>query len=145
MNLEKYRSLFVEEATEHLAEMSRALLVLEKESTAEETAASVDCMFRVAHSIKGMAASLDYDSVSSLAHRLEDWLEHHGVALDPTLVLDDRNQALPIPEVRNTPFGQIRSFALAPYPYLVQVRSDGFLSPEITASLRTQLPAAGRA
>jgi chemotaxis protein histidine kinase CheA len=29
----------------------------------------------MAHSIKGMAASLDYDAVSSLAHRLEDWME----------------------------------------------------------------------
>jgi two-component system chemotaxis sensor kinase CheA len=83
VNLEKYRSLFVEEASEHLAEMSRALLALEKESSAEESAASVDCLFRVAHSIKGMAASLDYGSVSSLAHSLEDWLEplRRGAAL----------------------------------------------------------------
>ena len=75
MDLEKYRRLFVEEATEHLAEMSRALVALEQEGSAEETTEAVDALFRMAHSIKGMAASLDYESVATLAHRLEDWLE----------------------------------------------------------------------
>ncbi len=75
MNLEKYRNLFVEEAGEHLGEMSRALVALEKGESAEESLAAVDTLFRMAHSIKGMAASLDYASVSTLAHRLEDWLE----------------------------------------------------------------------
>lgn len=66
---------------------------------------------------------------------LEDWLKHYGVTLDKTLVLDDRNQPLPIPEVRQTPFGSLRSWRLAPYPYLVQVREDGFRNREITATL----------
>ena len=38
-------------------------------------------------------------------------------------------------QIRSTPFGQIRTWTLAPYPYLVQVRADGFRNPEITASL----------
>jgi two-component system chemotaxis sensor kinase CheA len=75
LNLDKYRSLFVEEATEHLGEMSRALVALEKRESTEESLEAVDTLFRMAHSIKGMAASLDYASVSTLAHRLEDWLE----------------------------------------------------------------------
>lgn len=69
MDLAKYRALFLEEATEHLAEMSRALLVLEKEPDRGE---AIDTVFRMAHSVKGMAASLDYGAVSDLAHRLED-------------------------------------------------------------------------
>jgi two-component system, chemotaxis family, sensor kinase CheA len=72
VDLAKYRALFLEEATEHLAEMSRACLALEKEPANGE---AIDLVFRMAHSIKGMAASLDYDAVSSLAHRLEDWME----------------------------------------------------------------------
>jgi len=32
-------------------------------------------MFRMAHSIKGMAASLGYDSITTLSHRLEDRME----------------------------------------------------------------------
>jgi two-component system chemotaxis sensor kinase CheA len=72
VDLAKYRALFLEEATEHLAEMSRALLALEKDPA--ETAA-IDLVFRMAHSIKGMAASLDYGSISEVAHRLEDRME----------------------------------------------------------------------
>jgi len=69
LDLAKYRALFLEEATEHLAEMSRACLALEKEPANGE---AIDLVFRMAHSIKGMAASLEYDSVTRLAHRLED-------------------------------------------------------------------------
>ena len=69
MDLAKYRALFLEEATEHLAEMSRACLALEKDP---RNAEAIDLVFRAAHSIKGMAASLDYESVTQLAHRLED-------------------------------------------------------------------------
>src|SRR5690606_8202706 len=67
----KYRNLFLEEATEHLAEMSRALLELEKDPGDRE---AIDVVFRMVHSLKGMGASLGYDAVSELAHRLEDRL-----------------------------------------------------------------------
>ena len=69
MDLAKYRALFLEEAAEHLAEMSRACLELEKDPANGE---AIDLAFRMAHSIKGMAAALDYDSVTQVAHRLED-------------------------------------------------------------------------
>jgi ABC-2 type transport system permease protein len=74
-------------------------------------------------------------SLAPVETGLEDWLAHHGVTIDQTLVLDDRNQALPIPEIRSTPFGTMRTWTLAPYPYLVQVREEGFRNSEITASL----------
>jgi two-component system chemotaxis sensor kinase CheA len=67
----KYRNLFLEEATEHLAEMSRALLALEKDPRERE---SIDLVFRMVHSLKGMGGSLGYDAVSELSHRLEDRL-----------------------------------------------------------------------
>ncbi len=72
MDLEKYRSLFVDETTDHLAEMGRALARVERGDVDGD---AVDTLFRMAHSIKGMAASLDYVAVSDLAHGLEDWLE----------------------------------------------------------------------
>jgi ABC-2 type transport system permease protein len=74
-------------------------------------------------------------SLSTVETGLDAWLEHHGITIDPTLVLDDRNQPLPIPEMRSTPFGTMQTWTLAPYPYLVQVRDEGFLNREITASL----------
>lgn len=72
MDLEKYRVLFLEEATDHLSEMSRALLALEKDTA---NVPAIDEVFRMAHSIKGMAASLGYDSITELSHKLEDRME----------------------------------------------------------------------
>jgi two-component system chemotaxis sensor kinase CheA len=77
LDLAKYRAIFVEEATEHLAEISRALLELEKDPERAET---IDLVFRMAHSIKGMAASLEYDAVAELAHALEDRMQKSRAA-----------------------------------------------------------------
>jgi two-component system, chemotaxis family, sensor kinase CheA len=63
--------------------MARALAALSAGD--EPVAEAVDTLFRMAHSIKGMAASLDYTAASALAHRLEDWMEplRAGAAVDP--------------------------------------------------------------
>ena len=72
MDMVKYRNVFLEESTEHLEEMSRALLELEKDASRVD---AIDVLFRMAHSIKGMAASLEYDSISEVAHRFEDRMQ----------------------------------------------------------------------
>jgi len=72
MDMAKYRRIFIEESTEHLAEMSSALLKLEKNLADGE---AIDLIFRMAHSIKGMAASLDYESVTQVSHGLEDRMQ----------------------------------------------------------------------
>lgn len=72
LDMAKYRRIFIEEATDHLAEISRALLELEKEMGSIE---AIDTLFRMAHSIKSMAASLGYDPVADLSHRIEDRME----------------------------------------------------------------------
>jgi two-component system chemotaxis sensor kinase CheA len=72
LDMAKYRRIFLEEATDHLAEISRALLDLEKEMG---DAPAIDTIFRMAHSIKSMAASLGYDPVADLSHRMEDRME----------------------------------------------------------------------
>ena len=69
MDMARYRVVFVEESADHLAEMSSAMLALEKNLEDPE---SIDVIFRMAHSIKGMAASLEYDSITEVAHALED-------------------------------------------------------------------------
>jgi two-component system chemotaxis sensor kinase CheA len=68
----KYRQVFIDESTEHLAEMSSALLQLEKDLADGE---AIDLIFRMAHSIKGMAASMDYESVTQVSHGLEDRMQ----------------------------------------------------------------------
>ena len=72
MDIEKFRRLFLEEASEHLVEMSQSLLALEKDLADRE---ALDVCFRMAHSIKGMAASLDYGAITDVAHRFEDLMD----------------------------------------------------------------------
>lgn len=72
LDMAKYRALFLEEATEHLAEISRALIALEKDPAAGD---SIDLVFRMAHSIKSMAASVGHDAIAEVAHALEDRME----------------------------------------------------------------------
>jgi chemotaxis protein histidine kinase CheA len=72
LDLAKYRAIFIEESAEHFAEMSGALLELEKNPASVE---SIDVLFRMAHSIKGMAGSLGYDSITELSHRMEDRMQ----------------------------------------------------------------------
>jgi two-component system chemotaxis sensor kinase CheA len=72
LDLAKYRTIFVEESTEHLSEISAALLQLEKDPGCAD---AIDSIFRMAHSIKGMAASMGYDAVTEVAHHLEDRME----------------------------------------------------------------------
>jgi len=69
--MSKYLGLFVTEATEHLEALGRELVRLEK--TPDQ--AQVDALFRHAHSVKGMAASMGFEGVATLAHRVEDLVE----------------------------------------------------------------------
>ena len=72
LDMAKYHKLFLEEAADHLGEISHALLELEKDVASTE---SIDVIFRMAHSIKSMAASLGFDSVADVSHVLEDRMQ----------------------------------------------------------------------
>lgn len=77
MDLNKYKTLFVEEAREHLAAVGRLLVASE---TSSDPAAIVDDVFRHVHSVKGMAASMGYATIERLAHQMEDAVQgnRHG-------------------------------------------------------------------
>ena len=56
---------------------------------------------------------------------LSDWLSHHGVTIEPTMVLDGRNSAFPLPVRRvvgGLSFNEIR---MVDYPYFVEIQRDG--------------------
>jgi two-component system chemotaxis sensor kinase CheA len=69
MDMSQYRDLFISEAREYLRAIGGLIVDLEKDAGDRE---KIDSLFRAAHSIKGMAASMDYRQVSELAHKLED-------------------------------------------------------------------------
>ncbi len=77
LDMAKYRQIFLEEGGHHLEEIGHALFELEKEMA---NAAAIDTLFRMAHSFKSMAASLGYDPIADLAHRMEDRME--GIRAD---------------------------------------------------------------
>jgi len=70
--MSKYQELFLSESREHLATLSRLLLTLEDVKQDRDT---VDALFREAHSVKGMAASMGFQQMADLAHYLEDFLD----------------------------------------------------------------------
>lgn len=73
---------FIEEAKEHLDTLQQGLLDLRSVMADPER---VNEMFRAAHSVKGGAAMLGFDSIKTTAHRLEDCfsiLKNHPVKAD---------------------------------------------------------------
>jgi two-component system chemotaxis sensor kinase CheA len=84
--MSKYKALFVEESREHLAELSRLLVRLE---STQEPATLVDDIFRRVHSLKGMAASMGFEAMATLAHAVEDLVAKgraQGGAFAPAVV-----------------------------------------------------------
>jgi two-component system chemotaxis sensor kinase CheA len=72
MDIEKFRAMFLEEAAEHLQQMMQLLILLDGNPQDRD---SIDALFREAHSVKGMAATMDYQQTTRLAHHLEDSLD----------------------------------------------------------------------
>jgi len=66
--LEAYRSLYIAESRENHENIVKNLLLLETE--ASETAIAE--IFRAAHSLKGMSASMDFWGMERLCHAMED-------------------------------------------------------------------------
>ncbi len=69
---QEFRDLFVAEAQENIQAMSDGALRLER--SAEDLNAVHD-LFRAAHTMKGMAATMGYDGLTQLCHALEDALD----------------------------------------------------------------------
>lgn len=72
MDMSKYREMFLSETREHLDSMARLLVALEKAPGDRD---GIDTLFREAHSVKGMAASMGYQGMTDLAHSMEDLLD----------------------------------------------------------------------
>jgi two-component system chemotaxis sensor kinase CheA len=59
---------YVEEVREHLQELERSLLVLEREGARQE---EISQLFRAAHSIKGASAYMGFEQIAQLTHEIE--------------------------------------------------------------------------
>ena len=72
MDMSKYKGMFISETKEHLQTMNSLIISLEKTPEGKE---DIEALFREAHSIKGMAASMGYDPISELSHKMEDMMD----------------------------------------------------------------------
>jgi len=85
-DLTQFHAVFFEEAGENLANMETMLLEIDLQQPSDE---ELNAVFRVAHSIKGGAATFGFDDISRLTHELEtllDRVRRHELALEKSMV-----------------------------------------------------------
>ncbi|MFH1092899.1 MAG: chemotaxis protein CheA [Candidatus Omnitrophota bacterium] len=72
MGVEQYRTLFVAESEEHLQIINNAVLVLEKDP---QNTKILNEIFRSVHTLKGMSATMGFEALTKLTHKMEDVLD----------------------------------------------------------------------
>jgi len=71
MDMSRYRDLFVSESRNHISAFGELIVRLED---APGENAVIDELFRHAHSLKGMAATMGFEQVVAIAHQMEELL-----------------------------------------------------------------------
>ncbi len=72
MDLSKYLDVFLSEATENLQEINNNLVKLEENPN---DSVVFEIIFRAMHTLKGMSATMEFNIIAELAHKLEDLLD----------------------------------------------------------------------
>jgi two-component system, chemotaxis family, sensor kinase CheA len=72
MDTSQYLPMFVAECREHLQELNLAVVRIEEQP---DDRATVDEIFRIAHSLKGMSATMGFEGMAALTHQMEDVFE----------------------------------------------------------------------
>lgn len=71
MDTSQYMTMFLEESMDNLQTLNESLLELEQNP---DDIDRINAIFRVAHTIKGMAATMGFTDISELTHKMEDVL-----------------------------------------------------------------------
>jgi two-component system, chemotaxis family, sensor kinase CheA len=72
MEMNQYLDIFIEESKEHLQAINQQVLLLEK---SPEELSIVNEIFRSAHTLKGMSATMGYEDLANLTHCMENVLD----------------------------------------------------------------------
>jgi two-component system chemotaxis sensor kinase CheA len=87
--LRSLRATFKVEAAEHLQEIGKGLLQLEKTAAPEAQQQLIETVFRAAHSLKGAARAVDFTEIESLCQSIEDlfagWKRRESLPTPSTL------------------------------------------------------------
>ncbi|WP_045857763.1 Gldg family protein [Teredinibacter purpureus] len=87
------------------------------------------------------SASLSNRNLSVQKHSsgLERWLEHHGINIEDSLVLDPQNSSFPVPVTRNVGGFRLQELRMLDYPYFADIRSDGLNDDNLITSELPQI------
>ncbi|TMV52052.1 chemotaxis protein CheA [Paenibacillus mesophilus] len=83
MEMNQYLSMFIDESKEHLQALNDNMLKLE---ASPEDIGIVQSIFRSAHTLKGMSATMGFEDLASLTHEMEnvlDLVRNHKLAMNP--------------------------------------------------------------
>ncbi|PAE16425.1 chemotaxis protein CheA [Virgibacillus sp. 7505] len=86
MEVDQYLGVFIEESKEHLQALNQHLLELEKQP---EDIGVVNEIFRSAHTLKGMSATMGYQDLANLTHQMEnvlDAIRNHQIKINPEIL-----------------------------------------------------------
>ena len=72
MDISEYLPMFLAEAREHLQELNLAVVRVEE---SPDDRGTIDEIFRAAHSLKGMSATMGFSHMAALTHEMEDVFE----------------------------------------------------------------------
>lgn len=72
MELNQYLSMFIDESKDHLQAINENLLALEQ---SPEDISIVQVIFRSAHTLKGMSATMGFEDLAKLTHEMENVLD----------------------------------------------------------------------
>ena len=86
MEMSQYLEVFIEESKEHLQSCNDHLLELEKNPNDMRI---INEIFRSAHTLKGMSATMGYDDLAKLTHQMEnvlDGIRNQTISVSPILL-----------------------------------------------------------
>lgn len=86
MDTSQYLEMFIEESKEHLQACNKHLLELEKNPG---DISIVNEVFRSAHTLKGMSATMGYEDIANLTHKMEnvlDLIRNNNLQVTPELL-----------------------------------------------------------
>lgn len=86
MDMSQYLEIFIDESKEHLQTINEQLLELEKSPT---DLSIVNEIFRSAHTLKGMSATMGFEDLANLTHQMEnvlDGIRNHKITVTPELL-----------------------------------------------------------
>ena len=115
------------------------LLVVDPDNLGEEALFAADQYLMRGGTLVVAAGAFDVTSTgqSLMASRkttgLDEWLAHHGVTVEGSLVMDPNNAAFPVPVRRQVGGFSFQDLVMLDYPYFVDVRGDG-LDPDFPAT-----------